>query len=247
MHKILIFLFLLFSFSAFAKVDSLVVKIDNSIVVQKKFNKDNLEKYKVDEDFNYDREVRTEPNFFQKVFIWLSRLFMQLLEWVFGVKYAKGIFVNILKFIPYLIAGLILFLLFKFFLKVNSNSIISNGSNKPIVSLTEEEDLIKNIDLLELINKAIEKQNYRLAVRYYYLNILKQLELKSHINWEQQKTNEDYIKEITQQKIKSSFENLTRLYDFVWYGNFSINEKEFTQIELDFNRTSTLIQKKKFE
>ena len=133
----------------------------------------------------------------------------------------------------------------KFFIKQKSNSIISTAANSGVVAITEEEQLIKNVDLTVLINKAISQKNYRLAVRYYYLKVLKILEEKEFIVWEQQKTNEDYSKEITEITLKSTFGNLTHLYDFVWYGNFEVNEFEFTKIKTNFEEITELIQKKK--
>lgn len=233
------------SVSAFAQTDSLQVKNDKSSIVQKKFDSNNLEKYKRDKDFNYQEdEVKADPSFLERLFNWLIRQLSRFLEWIFGVKYAKGILGTILSALPYIIAGIVLFLLLKFFLKINSNSIVTISNNKSIVSITEEEELIKTKDILKLIQQAITNKNYRLAVRYYYLNILKQLEKNNFITWEQQKTNEDYIKEIKQQNIQNSFVNLTRLYDFVWYGNFKINQTEFVRIESDFQQANNIIQKK---
>lgn len=246
MNKSLFFILtLLFSFGVYAQADSLSVKNDTSSIVQKKFNEKNLDNYKSNPDFDYlVDKVETEPTFIERFFNWLGRQFLRFLEWIFGVKYAKGIFGGILKALPYIIVGLLLFLLIKFFLKVKSNAIVSNASNKSIVSITDDEALIKNKDLSKLINQAIALKNYQLAVRYYYLNILKQLENKDLIAWEQQKTNEDYIKEISKEAIKSSFEKLTRLYDFVWYGNFDISEIEFARVEADFEHTNNLINNK---
>ncbi|SNR31393.1 DUF4129 domain-containing protein [Lutibacter flavus] len=242
---ILFFLFFIISFGAFSQKDSTTVKSDKSIIVPKKFDKNNLDKYKSDKDFIYTVDkVKKDPTFLERLFNWLGRQFLRFLEWIFGVKYAKGIFGTILKTLPYLIVGILVFLLIKIFLKVKLNAIVSNGSNKAIVSITDEEALIKNKDLLKLIEQAIAQKNYRLAVRYYYLNILKQLESKELIVWEQQKTNEDYIKEISKENIKTSFENLTRLYEFVWYGNFEINEIEFARVEGDFEQTNKLINNK---
>jgi len=144
MQKILFFiLFLSFSVGVFAQADSLTVKKDKSSIVQKKFDAKALEKYKSDKDFDYsENEVAKDPTLIERVFNWLSRQLLRFLEWIFGVKYAKGIFGTILQAIPYIIVGILLFLLIKFFLKVNSNSIVSNASNKPIVSITEDEALI---------------------------------------------------------------------------------------------------------
>lgn len=244
MNKIIFFLFFLVSVCAFGQKDSVIVKSDKSNIVQKKFDTKNIEKYKADKDFNYVEDINEEnASFFRKLFSWLGRQFSRFLEWIFGVKYAQGILASILSALPYVIAALVLFLLLKFFVKVNSNAIVVNAKNKPLVSISEDEEFIKNKDISLLIQQAVDQKNYRLAVRYSYLNTLKQLENNKLIVWEQQKTNEDYIKEISSENIKNSFENLTRLYDFVWYGNFNINSTEFVQIELDFKQTNNLIIK----
>ena len=246
MQKLLFFiLFLSFSVGVYAQTDTLTVKKDKSSIVQKKFDAKALEKYKSDKDFDYsESQVAKDPTLIERLFNWLSRQLLRFLEWIFGVKYAKGILGNILQAIPYIIVGILLFLLIKFFLKVNSNSIVSNASNKPIVSITEDEALIKHKDLLKLINQAIDQKNYRLAIRFYYLNIIKQLEDNELIIWEQQKTNEDYIQEISKENIKLSFKDLTRLYDFVWYGNFEIDESKFVKVAANFEATTNLINNK---
>ncbi|AMC10394.1 hypothetical protein Lupro_03625 [Lutibacter profundi] len=246
MSRILFLFFILFSVGIFAQTDSLIVKNDrSSSIVKKKFDSKKLEEYKTDKDFNYEEEnVNKEPTFLERVFNWLGRQLFRFLEWIFGVKYAKGLFASILSALPYIILGIVLFLLLKFFLKVNLKSSSLTSKNNPVVSITEEEELIKIKDISKLIQQAIQQKNYRLAVRYYYLNVLKQLENNELIIWEQQKTNEDYIKEISQKNIQHSFVNLTRLYDFVWYGNFVINETEFARVEQDFIEANNLIHKK---
>ncbi|WP_298367135.1 DUF4129 domain-containing protein [uncultured Lutibacter sp.] len=245
MYKsVILMFFLMFFVGIYAQTDSLMVKNDKSTIVQKKFDLKKLNEYKLDKDFDYlEEKIEREPTFLERVFNWLVRQFMGFLEWIFGMKYAKGVFAGILKSIPYIIVGLLLFFILKFFLKVNSNSIVSNSANEAIVTITEDEALIKRSDLLKLISQAIEQKNFRLAIRYYYLNILRQLENKQLIAWEQQKTNEDYIKEISKPTIGTSFKKLTRLYDFVWYGNFEISEIEFSKVVADFQKAAELINK----
>ena len=163
------------------------------------------------------------------------------MSWLFGNEKAAGILAVIVKIVPYVIAAIVLFLLLKFFLKVNMRHIISGKTNKSTVQLTEDEELIKNQDLSELIQQAVEQKNYRLAVRYYYLFALQKLSNHHIIDWQQQKTNEDYIKEIESHIIKQKFSSSTYLYDFVWYGNFEINELEFAKAETQFNELNKLI------
>lgn len=246
MKKTLLFLwFLTISLSVFAQSDTLTVQKDKEVLSQKKFNKSNLEEYKADKDFDYTENLEfKEPTLLDRILNWIGRQIVRFLEWIFGVESAQGIFKTILLALPYIVAGLVLFLLFKFFLKVNSNAIVSNSKNKSVVTITEDEELIKNKDISKLIAKAIENKNYRLAVRYYYLQLLKQLEEKEIITWEQQKTNEDYATEINEVNLKLSFKKLTKLYDFIWYGSFDINELEFTKVSSDFENVNKLLNKK---
>lgn len=230
----------------FAQQDSLSVQnnkvqFDKTEIVQREFDTDNLNDYKKNKDFNYEVKKR-QITLIERVLNWLQRVFIKLLSWIFGNKAATGILAIIAQIFPYLIAAVVLFLILKFFLKVNINNILSGKTNKAIISPTDDEELIKNEDLAELIRKAIEQKNYRLAIRYYYLLALQKLSNQDLIDWQQEKTNEDYIKEIKQEPLKNKFTSSTYLYDFVWYGNFDINELEFAKAETAFNELNKLIR-----
>ena len=128
-----------------------------------------------------------------------------------------------------------LFLTIKFFLKVNARNIIEGKNSKSTVSLSYEEELIRDKDLPKLIQAAINDENYKLAIRYYYLLLLKNLSEKELISWQQEKTNEDYIKEIAlSNHLNNDFKKLTYLYDYVWYGEFLIDQEKFLQAEINF-------------
>jgi hypothetical protein len=93
-----------------------------------------------------------------------------------------------------------------------------------------------------LIKEAINQKNYRLAIRYYYLLSLKHLTESDSIAWQPQKTNEDYISEIETDHIKTDFKNITRIYDYVWYGEFNVDVLKFEALKLpfeDLNKTIT--------
>jgi len=230
-----------FTVGVLAQQDSLKVQYDTSEIELRKFDTDNLEKYKNDKDFNYEVAKR-KVTLLERIWDWIQRVLLKILSWLFGVGKAVGILAMIVKVLPYLIAGIVLYLLLKFFLKVDINTLISGKTSKAIVNLSDEEELIKNEDLSLLINKAIEQKNYRLAIRYYYLLILQRLSKHDLIDWQQQKTNEDYIKEIKLSSLKNKFASSTYLYDFVWYGNFDINESEFAKAEVKFNELNKLIK-----
>ncbi len=229
-------LFFLFSTVLFSQQDSIVVAYDKDTSIEiKEFNKDKLEEFKTDDDFNYTI-VKQEVGFFGMIWSWIKRIFKKILTWFFGVDSASGILLTLLKVVPYIVLIIVLILTIKYFLKVNTNTIISGKTEKAKVVITEDEEIISNKNINELISKAVSQENYRLAVRYYYLLVLQKLNERELIVWEQQKTNEDYIKEIKEQTISLKFKDLTRLYDFVWYGNFEINQIEFAKVESNFNK-----------
>lgn len=231
-----LFFYILFFISGiiFSQQDSVEVNYDLSTPVQiRAFDKNNIEVYKGDSDFDYTQAVQ-EEGIVAKLWRWIKRKMLLLFEWLFGVGKAVGYLANFLRVIPYIVAGIVILLLIKFFLKLNVKSIADGKSEKAQVILTEDEVLIQDGNIQEFIEKAIHQKNYRLAVRYYYLLVLQQLQNKDLIVWEQQKTNDDYIKELQKHIFHQSFGEITRLYDFVWYGNFEINAIEFSNVEAQF-------------
>ena len=85
-----------------------------------------------------------------------------------------------------------------------------------------------------MIQAALNEQNYRLAVRFYYLLVLQKLAQKDLIDWQVQKTNADYVYEIKDNTLRGNFSRLTRIYDFIWYGNFEVNANDFAKAEKEF-------------
>lgn len=239
----LIILFFTLSLSVFAvQQDSLVVDYDkNSDVEFKKFDSQQIDKYKSDDDFDYTVH-ESKPTIFSKIWSWFKRNLLRLLEWIFGVGKAGSILAMILQSIPYIILLVVLFIIIKLFLKVDTNSLKTGRTQSASVQLTEDEEIINNKNIPNLIQKAIKDKNFRLAVRYYYLLILQKLQENQLIEWEQQKTNEDYIKEIKQPNVTKKFSEITYLYDFVWYGNFEINEVEFAKVEANFDSLTKSIK-----
>lgn len=240
MKLLLIYIFIVFPTILLSQQDSLKVKHDSKVIKQKKFDTNQIEKYRADKDFDYT-EKKQEQGFFAKVWNWFKRILQRFFEWLFGVERATGALEAFLSILPYLILAVVLYFLLRFFLKVDSNTLLMKGAERATINLTEEEELIKNENIQQLIDQAIANKNYRLAIRYYYLSVLKKLATRELIDWQQEKTNEDYIKEIKKESIKDEFIKSTVLYDFVWYGNFNINEPEFVKAQTVFNKLKNLI------
>ena len=96
--------------------------------------------------------------------------------------------------------------------------------------------LSKSADYGKLIAKAVSACNYRMAVRYHYLQSLQKLSLKGAIQFAADKTNHQYVNELTGKTYKKAFASLTLHYEYVWYGGFEIDEYVFNAIQNKFKQ-----------
>lgn len=98
---------------------------------------------------------------------------------------------------------------------------------------TVEEKLIES-DLDRMIRLAEEEGNYPLALRLQYLAGVKSLALNNHIRWKKGKTNRKYIYEIKHAAINQNFQDVTLVYERIWYGNSTIGLEDYEQLKPQF-------------
>jgi len=61
---------------------------------------------------------------------------------------------------------------------------------------------------------------------------------KKVIEWDIEKTNSDYLYEIKNEKLRNDFAYLSYLYNYIWYGEFELEEETFTKAIQSFEKTS---------
>ena len=129
--------------------------------------------------------------------------------------------------------GLFGYLVYRLFL---SNSSFLSRNRKNIASdiaVVEEENAS---DPDSLLRNAIRNGNYRLAVRYLYLQSLQRLSEKKFIELNSNKTNYEYVMEVRRHKFANEFASLTLQYEYVWYGEYPVDERLFEQIQGSFTQ-----------
>ena len=97
---------------------------------------------------------------------------------------------------------------------------------------------IHEINFDEAIASAVEQQNYRLAVRLLYLQTLKRLTDAELIQYKPDKTNRQYVYELAGSSQQADFEQLTRQFEFVWYGDFPVDASRFEELQTQFRQFS---------
>ncbi len=138
-------------------------------------------------------------------------------NWGEGIS---GIFAVLGYLLLILIVISVLYFVFK---DVNTNPKVSIED----IDLDNIQD-IEAIDFDKLLNQALEKQDYRLALRTKFLKILKQLAQNDKIQWKPYKTNRDYVRELKDMEYKDQFRFVADAFEHIWYGVSTVNISDYS-------------------
>lgn len=241
MKKILyIFLFIL-SFSGLSWSQSDVsdekqkIKTDDSQIEQKHFDSEINDRYR-GKQFDYESHQGKADNLLMRGIKW----FFEKVASIFNVEISATTY----KIIEIIIYILLFFLAGYILIRVLTGREVSSflsKKNRGPATLQFEEEHIENLDLEKEIKNALEQKNYRLAIRFMYLKSLKTLSLQNLIEWNFEKTNSDYYREIENPGIKENFQKISYWYDHIWYGEFTLDEKDFQNAQKDFDQLNKTI------
>jgi hypothetical protein len=94
---------------------------------------------------------------------------------------------------------------------------------------------IEEIDIDSWLRQARAEGNLRLAIRLYYLGLLKKLNETGLIIWKKDKTNRDYLTELfSRNEYFDEVKTLTLSYEQVWYGEHHLTSESFEKITAGF-------------
>ncbi len=216
------------------------LKYDDSEITKVPLDQNSIEAYQAAEDFNY-KEALPDDNWWTRLKQKLTDLYHSFIHWLLDGDEAVGIWAILVKLLPYLLVAGVVALIVWLFFKMDSGNLLMEKIKAPETFLSDDEALIQRPDLQQLLDTAISNENYRIAVRYYYLLVLQKMSSKDLIHWEVQKTNHDYINEIKNLTTQTQFSKVTALYDYIWYGNFEVDVTAFAKAELAFKTLNNSI------
>lgn len=186
--------------------------------------------------FSY-KDVTPQKSLWQRFVAWLDR---KLKEW-FDLRDTETSG-NVLTIIGYTLLGIIalvaLYFLARALFHREGNWVFSRS---PQAGLRYDEGTgnIESADFDDLIRRALAQNDRRLATRYQYLRLLRELSRRGFIEFDKEKTNSEYAYEIREEALRRQFQYLSYLYNYIWYGKFEVDEPTYAKTAVAFQETIT--------
>lgn len=209
------------------------IQRDSSDVAQKNFGPAFKEKYR-SEEFDYEPKAK-QQTLWDRFLAWLGKILSNLFS--IGGESAISLASVILRVLAVVLIVVVIYLIVKSIMNKEGQWIFGRGAAKRIITAEEIERNIQAADFEKLISETLAKGDQRLAVRYYYLWLLQKFSKRGIIEWDIEKTNSDYLYEIKNEGDKKDFAYLSYLYNYIWYGEFEVDEIQFDKAKTAFETT----------
>jgi hypothetical protein len=172
-----------------------------------------------DPALQYDQQLNAQPGLMDKFLDWLS-------EFLFGdlapdnVRTARSI---IIWTVVLVVLGIAIWLLSRSELA----SLIKAKPKATAFNFTDITEDLNSVDFDQKIHAALMDHDERLAIRWHYLKALFLLDKKQLISFSPFKTNIEYGQELKGKTFFNDFTALSRIYEYVWYGQFRLNNNDY--------------------
>lgn len=138
------------------------------------------------------------------------------------------------NFLQILVIGgvilIVIIVLFRFLMSRNSNAVVRRPED---ITIEEVEQNLHEAEIDRFLREALAAQNYRLAVRLYFLAVMKELSLKQIIEWQKDKTNGVYLREVraNSRDWYEDFARVTLIFEYVWYSEKPFTAEGYAEVE----------------
>lgn len=214
------------SYSATGKAKT-TLSVDTSRIEVRQPDPETKKQLLEDSDYRYDRVGPAPKSAWDRFWEWFWRKVAEIFDTEGG---ALGF-----RIFEYLLILGALALIIYLILKNDVRALFYGKSATVLIDFKEFHEDIHSIDFEALISLAISQKDYRRAVRLHFLKLLKELADRNLITWQIDKTNTDYSIELANSKYSAAFHELSMLYEYIWYGDFEPDEKNFQNTITKFN------------
>ncbi|MBI3219614.1 MAG: DUF4129 domain-containing protein [Bacteroidetes bacterium] len=225
------FLFLLYCLCSTPGVA--LTSANDSTYVERQFSEKKIESFKADSEFIYGRPKQV-GSFWDRIIYWILEAIGRIIYFTTNTFLGKVLlYGGCIALLIYVVLRL---------LNIDAKNLFfkTSGSSVNVSAIHEN---IHELDFDKLIAQAVEKREYREAVRLTFLYSLKKLADANLIKWVPGKTNDDYLREIKNHPSLPRIMELRYYFDYAWYGHFEIDSVTYNSIRNAFNEFNQTIKK----
>lgn len=198
---------------------------DTILIDQRRFDEAGIAAYKTDPELDYDRQLTQDESWWDRFLRWLGRW----LEKLFGNRAGRAISHNLDTIL--LVAGIII-VVWAFRRKLLGS--VFGKAAKKAGQVTVIEENIEELDLDALLRDAEKAANWRLALRYQWLKVLRRLVDERRIKWQPRYTDADYLAQLKDPALRAGFSELSFLFKWVWYGDAPMDATRYQRLRPAF-------------
>lgn len=198
-------------------------------------SEDFIRRFREDADFDYSIQQEPATNWWQELKLWLRRYLFRTPSK--SVEAWLDVAMNII------VVAFLLFVIYKltryYYMQERKKKVRLPGQTDDAVA----DRLVNDDSLLTLLGRAIAAADFERAVRIQYWYTLYAMDRKGWVHWDEHKTNLCYIHELQAGQRREDFTRLTRVFDYVCYGEFRVSADLYKQLEQEFKHFRQELEK----
>jgi hypothetical protein len=195
------------------------VPLDSSEVTQRTGLSKQVGSYLKQKEFNYSEQTPEAVGFWDRLIAWIWREIDRLFSKE-GFRKGFDIFLWLASI------SILLYAVLRY-LGMEKVKFWISGQGGGAGIIGERVEDINLINYPASIDEAEREGRFRDAIRFHFLRILKGLSDKEIIHWHRNKTNIEYAREISSRPESAGFEQVRRIYEYAWYGEFKVTERDY--------------------
>ena len=184
-----------------------------------------LQELRGQREFQYrEGKPANTDSFWGRLLAWLLRQFSSIFDTQGGRTAWDTVF--------YVLMGALLVFAALKLLQVDITKVFGRAARSLPLAYETGQENIHELNFAEALAQAEAAGNLRLAVRLGYLQLLKQLTDRDLIDWQPDKTNQAYLRELEASRpgARSAFAELTRQFEYTWYGELPVSLTLYRQV-----------------